>query len=185
MEFRYMTLEERPLVDALQRKHKIVAEFHSRWTLWHNWDARPPLLAWDGNAIAGLYAYAFTKSGYVNSYYIWVDDAYRGMGVAGGMVDFMLKEALDHGAKRYKSRMPTGKDGEKFWRGFGVKPCGWIPDLDEQLYDYSIEGVGSIHEFIVNAPTSNDIPTTDKRSLSHYMRLGVIFTDPHWLHLNG
>jgi len=185
MEYRYMQPGEKPLVDALQKKHKITAEFHSRWTLWRNWDSRPPLLAWDGNNIAGLYAYAFTKSGYVNSYYIWVDIPYQGKGIAGGLVNFMLQEAAKAGVMRYKSRMPTGKDGEAFWRGFGVRPCGWIPQLDEQLYDYYIGGVTNIQEFIANAATSNDLPTTDKRSLSHYKRLGVVFTDSHWLHLNA
>lgn len=176
----FMKPEQRAVLEGLRYKHKIVSEFVSMWTLWHNWETNLPLVVTTGNIVVGLYAYSETITGYVNSYFIWIDNDHQGNRLAGELVDVMLE---NHKSKRLKTRVAAGKDGYRFWTGFGVDAIGMILTKDEMLFDFSIVDVHSVADLIKYAKDLNTL-TFDKRSLGHYKKLGVKFTSPAWEHLN-
>lgn len=184
MEIRMMEPEERSLVEALRGSHKIINEMLGTWTSWKNWEKHPPMIAIDGGEVIALHGFTATKSGYINSYWLWVHEDYRGQQLAGKLIDATLQQRPEH-CQRWKIRNHIGGDGYTFWTGFGLEPVGTISSVEEALFDFDIEGINSIKDLIEFADELNDIVTTDKRSLTHYRKLGVVFTHPDWKHLNG
>lgn len=182
MEIRLMQPKEREMVESLRGQHKIVNEFLGMWTSWKNWDKHPPMLAVDGGEVVALHGFTATKAGYINSYSLWVAESHRGQQLAGALIDKTLDTRPEH-VLRWKMRAHTGDAGYVFWTGFGLQPIGHIPSVDEALFDFSIDGVWNVSDLIEFASELNDV-TKDKRSLSHYKRLGVVFTDVSWEYLN-
>jgi hypothetical protein len=82
---------------------------------------------------------------YVNSYYQFVEETYRGKGVGGYMFDFLIKLAVKKGLTRWKTACMINSDGDKFYKGFGLKPVA--KDVSFNFYDASIEGMKGIGKF--------------------------------------
>lgn len=186
MEIRYMEPEERSKVEALKGKHHVVNEFISMWTLWKNWEQHPPVIAVDAGEVVGLHAHTFTKSGYCNSYYQWLDGNYRGQRIGGSMVDVMIQAAYNKNIRRLKMRTPVDSDGYKFWTGFGLKPIAIQEEEEYYLFDQDIEDIEDINHFIEAAadwmydPGIARIVTHDKRTRNLYLKQNVKWLNSHW-----
>lgn len=180
LDIRLMEPAEREAVEALKGIDKIVNEFLSLWKRWGNWDKHPPvIIITDDGDVVGLHGFTATKSGYINSYFLWVDESFRGMRLAGDLIDVTLQMRPEH-CQRWKIRNIINGDGYNFWTGFGLVPVGVIPDKNEALFDFTIQGISTIKDLIKHAGNVNDVVTTDKRSLTHYRKLGVEFIDVMW-----
>lgn len=135
---RLMLPHEQGQVVALAKQFKGTREFGYLWTHYGNWEAHPPVVVLVKEQLAGFHAYSFGKRNlYVNSYYLAVDPRFRGMGVAGATVAFMLAAAQDAGMKRLKMKCFQNSPGRTFWEGFGLKSFGH-DEKNQYYYDVDL-----------------------------------------------
>lgn len=177
----YMIRDERKLLERLVSKDKLVKDFIFTWTRWKNWEKWPPVLALQGtDVIAGFHGFTKTKSGYINTLYTWVDEAHRRQSLGADMVDFVLWENSE--SIRWKLRSEKDSIGLQFWTSFGLIPIGELGN--EMLFDTSIANITSVATLKRYGRKGCEAVTEDKRTLSHYKKLGVVYTHPAWVHLN-
>lgn len=138
------------------KKHPLTKQFEGVWTKFQNWEKHPPIVAWDGENIVAFHAATFNKRLYVNSYYQFVDEEYRGKGVAGAMFDFLLKEAHKRKLERWKTTCKIGLDGDQFYQGFGFKPIA--RDNSFHYYDAYIGDVSCAAEQIAKKYVPETLP---------------------------
>lgn len=178
MEVRHMRSDELGKVKALQKLSDVMQIAVTSWFSWGNWDAHPPVVVVDGGSVAGAHFYYTTKSGYINSQSQYVRPEYRGQGLAGDMVNFIL---ANESARRLKFRCNDDGYGDAFWQGFGLTPMGynhltWV----ENVYDLSLEGVGSLEDMLSRAEELCDDVTEDKRSIRIYRKQMIEMLNPAW-----
>lgn len=168
---RYMLPDDRQVLDGFGKLDKVAKDFLYVWTHWKNWEKNPPIVAEvDGNVV-GFHAMSFTKSGYINSAFIFILSDYRGKGIGGKLIDYTIKEGLAHKSTRLRMRCYKGNDGDAFWRGFGMVPIGETEK--EYFYDLAIDGVLKVEDLIRKAPKLCSSKPTDKRILGFYKKTGL------------
>ncbi len=177
VEVRFALPHEEIPVCNFAKQFKAVSEFAGLWRRWGNWENNPPIVAKAEDLLAGFHAATFNRNGYTNSYYQAVDSRFRGQGVGGKMVDFLLQQAAEYEAKRLKFRTPKGGLGQIFWCGFGLQPFG--EEGGDYLFDLSLEGVGSAQDLIARAGELCRVPIPDF-ALKQYRRKGVKFLQSDW-----
>ena len=146
--------------------------------IWHRngmWGATPPVVAKVDGKTVGFHAVTFLKNGYINSQFQFVLEEYRGMGLAGAMVDMFLRDGYERRMKRLRFRTPKGNDGNRFWCGFGITPIGETED--RYVFDLSVEGVTCLDDLIRNVKVLCASKPTDKRTLGYYKRSGTTLYD--------
>lgn len=127
-------------------KHPLTREFLGVWTKFQNFEEHPPIIVLDGRKVVAFHAATFNKKTYVNSYYQYVDETYRGKGIGGLMFDFLLKEAYKRKLERWKTTCKIDSDGDRFYKGFGLMPA--FRDDKFNYYDVGINKVkhiGDLH----------------------------------------
>lgn len=151
-EVRLMSPDEREILRSWRKMYptNVVGDFIFQWYRYRNWENHPPAVAVDDTGrLAGFHGYIITNTGYLNSMFQFVRPEYRGQGIAGAMVEFILAEGLSKGVTRMRMRCPIGKDGDIFWQGFGLKPFGRTDD--EHFYDFPLTGVSCLKDLITHA----------------------------------
>lgn len=124
--------DEQEAVERLGSTDPETKDFRYLWRRYGNWNEKNnPIIVID-NAIIGFHAAAFGRI-YVNSYYQLVAATHRGQGVGGMMVQELVRIGNERGCLRLKFKTPFGTDGERFWRGFGLKP--FAKDEKQYLFD--------------------------------------------------
>jgi GNAT superfamily N-acetyltransferase len=148
IEVRFMKKSERNKLPEGYKKHPLIKEFPGVWTRFKNWEANPPMVALnEKRKIVGFHVATFNKKLYINSYYLYVDDEYRGKGVAGALFEYSIIEAQKRGLTRYKNACMAGADGERFYRGFNLKPIA--RNEDHIFFDFSIAGVKKLSQLSI------------------------------------
>lgn len=150
---RFMRPEEQKDLPESHKRHPLTKGFIGVWTRFTNWDNNPPIIALDErDRILGFHAATFNKKIYVNSYYLYIVDGYRGDGLGGDLFEYAIKEALSRKLTRYKMACKINGDGDIFYRGFGLKPVA--RNAHHHFYDFSIEGFKSLDKL----PKNKNIP---------------------------
>jgi GNAT superfamily N-acetyltransferase len=145
----FMSQEDIPRLPPGHKKNRLTKQFVGVWTRFNNWPGHPPMVAVinknkENERIIGFHAATFNKKVYINSYYLYVDEAYRGQGIAGELFLFSIIEAQRLGLTRFKNACQIDEAGDVFYQGFGLKPIA--RDKDHHYYDFSIEGINDIND---------------------------------------
>ncbi len=151
MIIRLMLPQEQDTVTAIAKSNRATKEFPNLWTRWDHWAAQPPIVAVSDDQIVGLHVVTFGKRApvYANSYYQLVIEAFRGKGVAGDMVRFLINSAIHRECGRLKFKVPHDSDGQKFWMGFGFIPFG--EDYKHYLFDIDLSGTTNFEDILKDA----------------------------------
>jgi len=162
----------------LAKSHPAIREFPNLWTRWGNWEAYPPIIAWNysllggGVNIVGLHAVTFNRRNpYTNSYYIFVHPDYEGQGVGGVMLEETLRQSRIAGNTRFKNLVPEDSPGLAFWTGFGLRPL-FKDDKGVYRFDINLAGVHSVKDLIQNGLNGRlfDLSTVPKSSWNQYLK---------------
>jgi len=162
--YRFMDSGERNKLPEGYKTHPLIKEFPGVWTRFKNWIAHPPMVAVKGDKIVGFHVATFNKKLYINSYYLYVDVAYRGQGIAGNLFLFAIAAAQKRGLTRYKNACMETGDGYKFYRGFKLKPIA--RNEDHMFFDFSIENIHCLSDL----PPKRD--TVPLKALEFHQRKG-------------
>lgn len=152
------------------KQDKLLSEMQYCWTLWKNWEPHPPaIIKNDDDIIVSINAFTIAKKApNVNCLFLWTHPAYRNEGMGTDLVEYMLDRALEQGKSRLRVRSKIGDLGVIFWDNI-IDAFGKTDK--ERFYD------ALITEDVIDG----SVPTTDKRTIGMYKRLGVTPIMDSWI----
>lgn len=173
VDVRLANIDDRPAVEALSRTMREVRQFPGVWERWGAWQKETyrPIVATVDDRIVGFHAPTYTKV-YVTSYYQGVEEAHRGLGIGGQMLDLVLQQAAHYRCTRLKFKVARwATQAQNFWAGFNVRPAG--EDAKYFVFDLAIPSVVGVKDLLIAGNVPLDVSGIPKYMLNLYGKSGV------------
>ena len=170
MEIRLALPEEQEDVEALGMKDRHTKDFKHLWRRFGNWEGTGvPIVAWHDRVVA-FHAVTFgSRNHYANSYYLYIHENFRRLGIGGKLVEYMLYRAQLLSCERLKMKTQFGSPGKEFWEGFGLRP--FAKDDVQHIWDVDIRGVSTIKQLMEPDRDQMPIPFME---MQKYFQKGAV-----------